>query len=304
MWNLRHALSVTGALVVLAAVLAARAETAPPPMLPEPPEEGLLRNAARQLQEQPTLRVNLRQRSDFFGYAVTGSGSYLQKSSPRGLLLKMEWRLAIGQRMTTLQQVSDGRFLWLRRNDVPGDARLGRVDLARVEAAWEDRPAAAGAFFRTPPLAFGGLPRMLLELNQHFHFPDPRSGSMGGVPVWVLRGTWKQESLEELWPESVPADANRGAAATLPPHVPTHVQIVLEQADRMPRRIEYLRAVATDPSRPAEDASRQFRRLMTLEMLEIVRGEPLDDTLFFYEPGQQEIIDQTEHYLQNRTSRH
>ncbi len=303
MWNLGYALSALGVLVVLANSWSAVAETGQPPPPAPTRQESLLRGAVRQLQEPTTLRIMLRQRSEFFDHAVTGSGSYLQRTSPRGLLFKMEWKLAVDDQVTTLQQISDGRFLWLRR-DLSEETRLSRIDLARVQDEWSGAAAEPESLLRFPALALGGLPRLLLEFEEHFVFPQaPRSGQLGEMPVWVLRGGWKPDSLRRLWPQRVASSTRGDSRPALPPHVPTHVQIVLEQPTLMPRRIDYLRELPPGNSGSAGEPVHQFRRLLTVEMLEIVRGEPLDETLFFFQPGEGEVIDQTDHYLQNRNRR-
>ncbi len=94
-----------------------------------PDGQSLLSRAVAQLTSLPALEAKLRQKAQLFGQEVAGSGTYLQTQSQRGLLLRLELKLQVGDQQSSLQQVCDGRFLWVRR-DVASGVSLGRVDMA------------------------------------------------------------------------------------------------------------------------------------------------------------------------------
>lgn len=254
----------------------------------------LVSRAAAQLAATPSLEAKLRQQVQLFGQELSGSGTYLQKQSPQGLLLRLELKLQVGSQLSSLQEVCDGRFLWIRR-DLPGGASLGRVDLERIRAAIRQRGQPPWADAATNWLALGGLPRLLSALAENFAFSAPQAVRSDKVPMWVVDGRWKPERLAELQPDlkdkilaGKPIDPQR-----LPAQLPTDVRIVLGQSDLVPRRIEYRRL----PADSAGDKKAAAQPAVVLEIVELQRRENLDDRLFAYQPGNQEVADYTDLYL-------
>lgn len=296
--------------LILTAMLAAGGSdpgTAPPeparPTVAAPTEVpgDLISQAAAQLLREPTFQAKLRQRFALFGQALAGSGTYLHKRSPRGLLLRMEWKLPVGGQLTSVQQICDGRFLWVRR-DLPPSVVLSRVDLQRVQWALQTAPQPRPADSGFQAMSFGGLPRLLEDLSANFDFPPARSATVEGVPVWIVEGTWKPDRLTQMLSggKDDAAAPSVHVASRLPSHLPHRVQAVIGKQDLIPRRIDYLRdPAATDAGPPA---IAQPVHMATIEILEPIRGEPIDDHLFTYEPGQQEVIDHTDMFVESMLS--
>lgn len=265
----------------------------------QPPDAGtLLAQSVATLKRGPALEMKLRHTTRWFEQELAGSGTYLQSQSPRGLLLRLELRLSVGDQQSSLQQVCDGRFLWIRR-ELPGGASLGRVDMDRMRQALgsEDHPYWAGA--TASSLAVGGLPQLLTALAENFQFSMPRTVQSDDTLLWAFAGRWKPERLATLLPdqqERILAGATPDLAR-LPGQLPTEVRIVLRQSDLLPSRIEYRRTLG-DRDKSA-GKTRGPPPMVVLEILEIQRHETLDENLFCYQPGNQEVADFTELYLES-----
>lgn len=259
--------------------------------------QSLLLRAAGQLSSLTALEAKLRQKTQLFGQEVAGSGTYLQSQSQRGLLLRLELKLQVGDQQASLQQVCDGRFLWIRR-DVASGVSLGRVDMDRIREAIRTSQRPTWADASSNGLAVGGLPQLIAALAENFQFSTPQPARFEKVAVWVVDGRWKPDKLAELLPDQrekilsgQPADLVRLSA-----QLPTDVRVVLGQSDLLPYRIEYRRAESsgTPPARNGEASP----PMVVLEILEIRRPEQLDEGIFSYQPGNQEVVDYTDLYLQ------
>ncbi len=272
---------------------------------PGPDGQQLMAQAARELFQQPALEAKIRQRIDLFGHQLVGSGSYQQLGDGPEKLLRLELKLQVGNQITSLQQVSDGRFLWIRR-DLPGQTSLSRIDLKQVR----DAIRASGQTPAPDPggnwMALGGLPRLLQGLNENFLFNSPpRADQVGQVPVWVLRGQWRAERLAAPLPNQR-ADILAGRPPRLeelPPRLPDSVMITLGRDDVLPLfpyRIEYLRQDgAGQGSGAGPPGIASPRSLVTMELFEVRRRADLDPRQFDYKPGDQEVADHTESYLKS-----
>lgn len=273
------------------------ADAAPAPRSGPPSSEDgqtLISRAAAQLAATPALEAKLRQQVQLFGQELSGSGTYLQKQSPQGLLLRLELKLQIGSQLSSLQEVCDGRFLWIRR-DLPDGASLGRVDMERIRAALGDRSQSPLADVTTNCLALGGLPRLVAALAENFQFSTPQAVRSEKSAMWVVDGRWKPERLADLQPDlkeqilaGKPFDPRRLSA-----QLPAEVRAVLGQKDLVPRRIEYRRP----PADSAVDEKTALQPIAVLEIVEFQMRDNLDDRLFVYQPGNQEVADYTELYL-------
>ena len=125
--------------------------------------------AARRVEQQPTILAQIRQRVILFDRQLTGSGVYRQMTTGAGdCLFRTEFRVPIGDSVSTMLQVCDGRFIWsyeiLPHEDDDGvSTDLGRVDLNAIR-----RQAGQAA-----SVAFGGLPGLLRDAQRSFLFETP-----------------------------------------------------------------------------------------------------------------------------------
>jgi hypothetical protein len=233
-----------------------------------------------------------------FGQQLVGSGLYLQQRSPRGLLLRLELKLDVGGRLSSLEQVCDGRFLWIRR-ELAGGETLGRVDLDQIRAAIGPAGRQTWTDANTNWLALGGLPRLMSTLTENFAFDAPQPNRIASTPVWTVEGRWKRERLASLLPDQkdrisagAPVDTRQ-----LPPHLPDCVIVALRKDDLFPARIDFRRSEGASLGSDAGSAG-ESQSMMVLEFLDILAPARLDDAQFRYQPGRQEVVDHTELYLQ------
>ncbi len=167
--------------------------------------------------------------------------------------------------------------------------------MERIRTATGERGRPPWADVATNWLAMGGLPRLVAALAENFQFSAPQAVRSDKAAMWVLDGCWKADRLAELQPDlkakTVPGRPTD--LAPLPAHLPTDVRVVLGQSDLLPYRIEYRR----QPAESAADRSAAARPIVTLEMVEFQQRGDLDERLFVYQPGNQEVTDCTDLYL-------
>lgn len=260
-------------------------------------EGDLLLAAVEQVAQIPSFEAKLRQRVFLFDQELVGSGVYRQHISNGLPMLRLEIRLQGEGRMTSLQQVSDGRTLWIRQ-DTGEEVRLSYVNLRTVQnvlhaASPTAKPPQVSGLNR---LMVGGLPQLVTELQQHFEFASPQEATLGELPVWVLTGTWKRSALERLYPNGIPP------AAAWPPQLPEQVSVTLgrdRQLPYFPYRIIYTRRERTPQGGPTE----KLIPIAATEFFEVRPRPDLDARHFSYQPNDQEVIDATDQFIRRLSGR-
>ena len=298
---MKHKFTTLTAIAMLTAgVSVALAQQSTQSTAAPPAGQDLVSQAARRLWRQPSIDARLRQKINLFGQQLVGTGQYLQKQSNGGPLLRLEVKVQIGEQLTSMQQVCDGRFLWIRR-ELPGGTTLSRVDLNRIRTAVNQKGREPLSDSTTNWMALGGLPRLLSGLDENFQFGPARSAQLGENPVWIAEGHWKTEKLSEMLPGQKDAIAAGGPPDLTPlsPHLPTSVLVVLGQRDLIPYRIEYRRPTPGTTAGGAAPSAIPSNPIVVLELYDVHQGNNLQDQHFAYQPGNQEITDHTDLYLQN-----
>jgi hypothetical protein len=255
------------------------------------PGNHFLGAAAVALERQPTISARVRQTTDLDERQLIGIGTYTQQASQPEVLSRLSLKTQVDRHTTSLLQVVDSRFLWERR-DLPGRVTLTRIDLARVRKSIAADADATGKSFPAP-LGWGGLPRMLRELDGHFDFAAPVAAQIGRTPVKRLEGRWNRGALAALVPAQKAAIAQGGPQLDkLPDHIPGAIVIFLGQADHFPHRVEYHRVEKDGAGEgPATQAT------MVLEFFDVQFGAQLDPLEFTYKPDNQEVRDETDTFL-------
>lgn len=259
--------------------------------------ETLLRSAVAALDAHQAVSAKLRQQVDLFGHRLVGSGGYLQQGRGEGRLLRLELKIQVEDQVSSLQQVCDGRYLWMHQ-DLLGKNSLGKIDVRRVQRAWrETRGVSTG-----PPtglLALGGLPQLLTNLNDGFNFRSVTESKLDGLSVWSLQGEWEKSRLVEMLPaQKARLEAGQPAdLSKLAPQVPERVTIMLGRDDLFPYRIEYARRRPLDLQQP--EVLGELKQVVLLELFEVQLNVPADPRQFVYNPGGLEAIDQTAAYLKS-----
>ena len=265
-----------------------------------PSEGGLLMDrAARQLAAWPSLEVRFRQRMELYGQEAVGSGVYLQQQTSRGLMLRLELKLQVAGQLATLQQICDGRFLWVRR-ELPDSTSLGRVDLVRLHDAAQQIGDQPRTDWTLGGLAPGGLPHLLASLSDNFEFGAPAPSQSEKTELWVVDGQWKPAILARILPGQ--ADSILAGSAPdltgLPRHLPSDIRIVLRQEDLFPLQIDFRRRSGEPRSGSSAPDVADATSILVMDFYSIRRHEDLDERHFVYQPGKQEVVDLTDLYLQ------
>lgn len=263
----------------------------------------LLQKSIETIESRHSISAEISHRVDIFGKQFVGKGYYCEERSGPHPLVRFELKTPIGDTVSSLKQVSDGKFLWINRV-VLGKASLARVDLARLEKAVgkQSRAGQGGAASESPlvglgqAISIGGMPGLLRSLQASFDFDSAESEVLYSTPVWKLRGSWQTKKLLALLPDQKEAiEQGRGEVdlTRLPQQVPDHVYLWLGKDDLLPYRIEYHRA---------EEASRGSRAMVTMQLLKVSVNVPLDKSNFVYRPGSVTPVDRTDAYI-SRISR-
>ena len=137
-----------------------------------------------------------------------------------------------------------------------------------------------------------------MKIRPSFHTLEQGRWGKRKQPVWRITGQWKREQLARVLPDQKEAIV-KGAApdlSKLPPQVPDQVVLLLGQDDLFPYRIEYRRQIPQKDAAPGESAS---RALVTMDLYEVSLNVPIDPAQFGYQPGETEIVDQTDAFVQS-----
>ena len=216
---------------------------AQPPSAP-PTGQEIVTRAAAQMTRHPSLEAKLRQRVGFREQYMVGSGAYLQLRNGEDVRFRLELRLQVGEQLTSLQHITDNRYLYIRR-DIGETKTVSRIDLKRVQAS-QATLAVGNAPLRYDSMGVGGLAQMLHGVAENFEFGDPESETISGVNVWRIDGRWKPEMLAKLFPEQSDTILKGVELAfkQLPSQLPHQVSLVVGRDDPLPLfpyRVEFSR---------------------------------------------------------------
>ena len=296
---MKHSLPILAAAAMLALADGPHYSVSPssPPVGATADGETLIHQVAQQMAVQAAFQAQLKQHVELFGQRLSGVGVYRQKASTRGLLVRLDWEVQVGDRTASVQHISNGRFLWIRR-DLFDEPVLERVDLDRARAALSRQPLHAPPTSLANDLAILGLPHLLERLVHFYRFDTPRAARLGDRPVWVVEGQWNLPEHPE------PSDTRPKNHDALLPQLPTHVRVVIFQQDLTLRRIEYLCVAPDKRAKILDDHDVHHRTISVIEIAESSL-EDLDEGLFVPPSDVQQVVDHTQqylHYIRPRTS--
>jgi hypothetical protein len=263
--------------------------------------------AARSVHAESALSADLRTRIDAFGHELVGQGSYHQLGKGPEKLLKLELKIQIADQAVTRQEICGPSYYYIRRQSPLAPPSLGRVNLRQLRTAIARAPDALASDPAELWIMLGGLPRLVESLHQNFEFTDPRpdelqfkaesDASIERLPVLVVRGTWKADRLAAL------RQTEKGPSKDRAEQLPDAVELVLGREDQplplFPYRITFLKADAKGQGGAGQGAKADsLRPMLTLELFNVHRKGNLDPRQFDYQPGDQEVADLTQSYLQ------
>ncbi len=254
----------------------------------------LVERAIVVLEQHRSISAKCRQRVYLFDRQIVGSGTYVQGPSQYHWL-RVTLRIQAGNEIGTLQQVCDGRQLWIY-HQLGGEPSLKRVDLPTVLRAMDEAPQGAEMGPIASWVGIAGLPRLLRSLGAAFDFAELSQRQLGQARVWLVRGTWRSERLAALLPNQK-STIERGQAAdlsALAEVVPDHVLLYLGCDDLFPHRIEFRRVA---PSNWAGSTRKGNRPLVISEWFDVELNGSLSPHQFVYQPGNMEVKDYTAGFL-------
>ena len=196
----------------------------------------IIGQAARQLAGHDTVLAKINLHSEVFGESLTAVGQFLQ-GPPDSRRVRLELKLKLGDKVCSLQQVSDGSAIWSQQTTLT-TSRLGRVDLQRALAALQKSGFRTGV----DVLALGGLPILLDSLNRSFEFQSMRSEKLGLVPTYVVLGVWKPQALAQLiaGDQPTPEGAAPADLGQVPEYLPNQIEVYVGRDDLFPYQVDYL----------------------------------------------------------------
>lgn len=255
-------------------------------LVPAPRADEIISQAARQLASHDSVSAKINLHSELFGESLTALGQYLQGPADTRKM-RLELKLKLGEKVCSLQQVSDGTGVWTQQTTLK-QSRLGRVDLPRALAAMQQSGFRAGI----DTLALGGLSILLDSLNRSFEFQSMRIEKLGAIPTYAVLGVWKPDALAKLMAgDQPPGDATPPPPATVPEYLPNQIEIHIGRDDLFPYQVDYLRASTPGKRRDSDQL------LTRVKLVDVRFNVPIDASQFTNPGGNTVPVDDTEAYL-------
>lgn len=281
-------------LLVLALIAPLRAQTPTHPAGPQTGDE-LVTAASRQLLDEQALECKVRYRVRSGRHDLIGQGAYMQVGPSDAKLLRLELKLQVGEHVASLQQISGEEYLWIRRDLPQSKQGLSRISLRQYREAARNSQTAPVSTSTTAWLLMGGLSRLIEAQHMNFEFEEPQAGMLQNVPVWVVGGHWRPAQLRSL------LNGNDLPLDRLPGQLPARVELTLGRDNILPLfpyRLEWLRQVREEPAeKKTPSAEPRWEPMVTMELYEVSRRAQYDPARFEYDPGDQEVEDVTQAYL-------
>jgi len=266
-----------------------------------------LQAGIRTLTTTPFLEARLRIRVELLGQSLSGVGSYLHSATDETVRCRFELKMQIAGKVASFLQICDGRFLW-QRDDLDKDPRLVRIDLRRLrdELSWDDESDTGESLAAKPLppwLLLGGMSRLLRDLDDNYLFAPARTGKRGDVPITVLEGHWRSDRLQRLVPQlrNQPERAISLPTEKTPKVLPHFVRVTVgrdAQLPGFPYLVEFLRTEQTVWTSGDTSQIIHSKPIVTMEIYEVRVPRTLDESLFKYNPANQDVIDRTNELLE------
>ncbi len=268
-----------------------------------PHGQQLVAESARRLLAESSIKANVRFKATAFDHEVVGIGSYLQLGDGPEKLLRLEMKSQVGDQTATLQEICSEDEYWVRR-DVPEVSTIvGRASLRPIRQAIARMSKDPNIDPIQTWIILGGLPRMMEELHRNWDFKPAAASEVEFVtadgrgvermPVWIVEGEMKAGLLEYL--------KSHPKATANPAQIPTRVELILGRADQVfplfPYRITYFRTPRASDDESA-GAGGRVKPLCTLEFYGVYHTSDIDPREFAYDPGDQEVADLTQQFMQ------
>lgn len=251
----------------------------------------IMQRVADEMLQGPPMHAKARFKVELFGQQLAAPGDYWQQGNgSRKTRLELSYQ-SDSSRFQILQVCNGRHFYWYRK--LNADAKLEFVDLKQIaDIGHESSPFIAG---RRAWDTVGGLSSMMDHIVKTFHFEPVQQGTLDSIPVVVIQGRWRDDSLARLLEGQVdPAKlAGKDWWQHLPAHLPHLVKFTIgtEAPFRwFPYRIEFLQYQTVDKAVVV-------RPVVTLELYEVAEAQNVPESLFQIAAGNCEPHDVTAFYI-------
>ncbi len=280
------------------------ATLAQPSVSPEPipvthsPQEVSARILQKAIWESvwgPPAYCVVRQEVEMYGKQLNGKGDYVREGQGSGKL-KYYLRMAAGDQINTLLQVSDGQRM-MSIEAIGNIRRRSEVDLGRVRDP--DRLPLTDTSYRDPVvamyLAIGGQAEFLRKIYQQYEWFAVRDGQLDNKDVWWLSGKVPPQAITARPTAPVDnmlfADNNSGL-------LPTRIEIAIGKENAPVPFWLY----QVEQGRSAEELSpiaRNTKLRIVTEWADpkLLAKEQLPPSIFELPSSNEQLFDETEKYL-------
>jgi len=259
--------------------------------------QALAHRAVAMVEEQASIRANLRYKVDLIGHQLSGSGIYLQQGRGAQRMFRMEMKTQTTPQVSTLLQVCDGNNLWTHQA-LGTLTTLTRVDMVRLGRARPKSEQTISAPSLT--LELGGLPKLFTSVDAAFEFAQPTESRLDDVRMLKLVGRWRAARLAAYLPDQKDAILAGKEANTekLPANMPDAVVLFVGYDDKFPYRIEYWRSAPVSDEAGQGGSSGLGRMTAVMELYGVQLGAPIDRAQFAYKPAGLVPVDRTQAVLE------
>ncbi len=230
----------------------------------------LLAQAAKKLEMSPPISCKSRCKIHLFGQTMIGEGNYYQKGQGSGLTrLEIKYEIS-SETAFESTQVCDGKFYyWIQKL---GDERtIEFIDLQKLKSNRTGMDSGPSQW-----LARSGTASLLRNLSTAFEFEKPIPTQLGDHKMLLLKGQWKQKSLESILHGQINHQADESIQwDQLPNQLPHCVEVYLGTDDFLhlfPYRISFFKF--------DKNGTREESPTMTLELYKVQKLDQLSDELF------------------------
>jgi hypothetical protein len=271
----------------------ASAPPAPPAAVAsEPLGDKLIAQAVANLDAAPSLTAKIRHRIELMGRPLIGTGDYAQQGRGAARAFRLDLQLRTSLSATSIEHVCNGQQLWMFE-ELDGHEHLTVIDVARLHRGIPKPKVAAPSPMAW--LSLGGLPKLLIGLQESFRFGHVVESRLDDLRVWTVEGRWNPARLAQLLPDQAAAINSGGAVdlSQLTPNVPHRVVLHVGADDLFPYRIEYWRSDSGD-----KETAPSEKLMAVMEWYEVQIGARIDPARFAYQPPEKLIPnDRTKEWL-------
>ena len=242
----------------------------------------LILEAAKKLLTYSTMSMRIRHQIYLFGHHLVGTGAYYQINQKDNSLVRLELKTPVGEDVSSLVQIADGRFLWTHQV-IPAIDPLqqSKVEVNRVDLDVLRQVARPNLDISAKQMMLEGLPHLLNQLAIHYRFSKVQPVKLQSIPGFGLIGVRRK----------LPANGrDEEAELSEPVLIPEQVRIVLGREDLFPFLFEF--------------HDKMNRPTLILELFEVQLSGDVDPLLFLFKPRGLTVTDMTrEHVEMVRTLR-